>query len=376
MGWRGALRSAVAASRAIERDRRRRQNAVLRSHHKVDRLVEQLNLEIERSLDRVLKFEKRIYTHPITASGVKYDPETRCWAFTAIPDSAGHLHWKVKLEFTSDAFEVDRSITDNGRTYELIDVSVTKWAIFAAFRISATSIGSPTKLFSKTAPANNKVFIRSSGIAYRGLEGQLDLDIPIPGSMVGLVAFPLPRQQGTDLAVDFLLKSGNARMNVVLKQPTLFADAACSASLVDTFRRQIEEQTGSVYQKADEAKNRIDRSGQSSLGWILIVALIVVAVIAAVSISQRNSTTSEQAAVTQPGVEVNGSSDRWNRLSTVDQIDLGRAWKQLRELPPKAHARRMELLRKIIEIDPADPDAATQLRAEQAIEQKTHTSAN
>lgn len=276
MGWRGTLRSAVAVSRAIERDRQRRESAARRSHLQVDRLVGQLNLEIERSLERIQRFEKRIYAHPLTASGVQYDPDTRRWRFTAIPDSAGHLNWKVKIEFTSDAMHVDRSVTDDGRTYELIDVSVTKWAIFAAFRISVTSLGSATKLFSKTAPANNKVFLVSGGTTYRALEGQLDLEVPIPGSMVGLVAFRLPQQQGSELTVDFVFKSGDAQMKVVLGQPTLFADAARSPSLVDMFRHQLEEQTNSVYQKAAEAKTRIDRAGESNLGWLLIVAIIVV----------------------------------------------------------------------------------------------------
>jgi hypothetical protein len=42
----------------------------------------------------------------------------------------------------------------------------------------------------------------------------------------------------------------------------------------------------------------------------------------------------------------------------------------LRELPPNAHARRIELLRKIVEIDPADAEAAAQLQTE---EEKSET---
>ena len=68
----------------------------------------------------------------------------------------------------------------------------------------------------------------------------------------------------------------------------------------------------------------IDRAGKSSFGWIVIVAMII-ALIAAVSIVRRNSAMPGQASVTQPGVEATGSADRWNRLSTADQIDLGRA---------------------------------------------------
>ncbi len=285
MGWRGVLRSAIAASRATERDRQRRTNAASRAHDRIDRIVDSLETETERDLDKLRRLEEKIHAKPISASGIQYDPETRRWAFKQLGDNTGQLKWTLNLALTSDAISADSPIIDAGRTYELLAASATRWAVFAAFKVSTNiANGRATKLFNKTNPLANKVLLTSNGVSHRALEGQLDLELPIPGNGIAIIAFPLPDQQITTLTIDFLFKSGSARMTLKVESQTIFTEAAKTASLLEMTRSKISTHTDPIRENARNAKLDIDGSHSSNTGWLWLIVLIgFIVFIAAIS---------------------------------------------------------------------------------------------
>lgn len=282
MGWRGVLRSAVAASRAAERDRQRVERAVERGHDQLDRIVGRLDGEIERDIAKVEAFEERIRAKPLSRGGLECDAAASHWSFKEMADTTGQLKWKVRLEFDSDIIAANRSITNGDRTYELVGFAATKWGAFAAFRVTTNPSGSRrTKLFSQANATNNKVFLMSNGTAYRAIEGQLDIEVPANSSATALVAFPLPAEQGLDLAIDFVMKSGMDRMQLTPEKASMIADAAQSEGVADGFRKKLSEHTDPLHENAADAEAELDRrssdSGWLAFGAIIIIVLIIIA---------------------------------------------------------------------------------------------------
>lgn len=275
MGWRGVLRSAVAASRAADRDSQRRARAVQRGHDRIDRLMDGLDTEVERDLERLRKFEEKIYIKPLSASGISYDPRTRGWAFKPLRDDTGKLKWSLDLELQSEGTPSSGSATEAGRTFEVIEVTATRWAVFVACRIStAFDGGKCTKLFNKTNPSANRLTLVSGGVRYRALEGQLDMDIPIPGEDIALVAFPLPKVCGDDLAIEFLFKSGASRIPVAVASRAAFSDAANMPSLVDRMREQLTAHTNPLRQHASRTKEEIAQAASSGGGAMALIIVL------------------------------------------------------------------------------------------------------
>lgn len=283
MGWRGVLRSAVAASRAAERDRQRVQRAVERGHDQLDRIVGRLDAETQRDIAKVEAFEQRIRAKPLSRSGLVCDTIASRWSFKEAADNTGQLKWKVKLEFASDAVVADRSIVNGNRTYEFVGFAATKWGAFAAFRVIANLSGDRSvKLFSQANPVNNKVFLVSNGTTYRAVEGQLDIDVPDGSSATALVAFPLPADQGPDLAIEFVMKSRTDRMRLMAEKTSMITDAHQSEGVADGFRKKLSEHTDPLYRDAADTKAELDRprsdSGWLGLGAILLILVIIIAI--------------------------------------------------------------------------------------------------
>lgn len=283
MGWRGALRSINAASRAAERDRQRRANAARRLHNSVDRVVQSLDSEVERDLARIEAAEERIRAKPLSGSGVSFDPQTQRWIFKEISDRTGQIKWNLRAEFTSDTVQGESAAQDAGRTYELIGLCATRWAVFAAFRIIANANpGRPTKLFNKTNPANNKVVLLVNGVAFRAVEGQLDIDTPSAGDTVALAAFPLPSGPAGDVSIEFLFKSNAQRIRLNCQNVAMFTEASNGPSLLDQFRSKLTAHTTPMKEQATATKAEIDRKliSRGSAGVLLIVIVIVLVIVA------------------------------------------------------------------------------------------------
>lgn len=193
MGWRGVTRSLVAASRAAERERVRRVNALERIQSQVDRVEYGLDSELARDLDKVARAEKKLANSPISSGGVRYQPADDQWALKPLSDETGKVTWSAQIAFKSAATSSGVVARDNGRTYELIAVAVTRWCVLVAFRVGNT-MGSarPTKLLNRTNSINNKVFMIADGVSQRALDGDLDAQIPTDSSAVAVVAFALP----------------------------------------------------------------------------------------------------------------------------------------------------------------------------------------
>jgi hypothetical protein len=275
----------MAASRAAERDSQRRQRAFQRGHDQIDRIVDRLESEIERDLEKIRKIEARILANPISASGMRYNEQDRRWSLKELADNTGNIKWSLDVNFGADAIASDTSITNGGRIYDLIAAAATRWAVFVAVRVTAASNGRPTKLFNKRDSTANKVILKSGGVLYRALEGQLDIELPIPGSDVAIVAFPLPKGQAADVAIEFLLKNGTSRMPLRVENASLFAEALTSKTLVEQAREKFEAQTAPVKAQATEVKADLVKKANTGSGmfWVVVIVLIVVVMVVASS---------------------------------------------------------------------------------------------
>jgi hypothetical protein len=278
MGWKGVLRSAVAASRAAERERNRRNHALQRGVEKIDRIVDQLETEIDRDLSKVQKIEARIIERPISASGVRFDHQERRWHFKEIRDDTGTVNWGLTIEFGRSEASAIGLVEDGGRTYEFVALAATRWAVFVAFRITTTSTEKSTKLFNKRDSSANRVMLKNNGVFYRALEGQLDIELPIPGSAIGLAAFPVPTEMASDVSFEFLLKRRSASIPLQISEIDLFTRAAQSPSLAAQVQEKFAAQTAPLKAQALETKAALDRkksSGGSGLVLIVIIILVV-----------------------------------------------------------------------------------------------------
>src|SRR5262249_29260952 len=154
MGWRGFLRSLNAADRARKRQNVRVSNAVNRGQHAIDRILAELDAEIERHVQKVSNLEHKIKEKPVTASGITFDSSSGVWAFKPLRNESGKLTWTATIEVRSNKFRCSGPVDDGNRRYTLVAVAATKWAVFAAMEVKQiSSSGKPTKLFTKSTPA-------------------------------------------------------------------------------------------------------------------------------------------------------------------------------------------------------------------------------
>lgn len=271
MGWRGFIRSLESAGRAAERDRRGRENALHRSHQKVDRIVDGIDQEAARDIDKVVELEKKILDRPLTASGVTYDRETDKWTFKRIEDTTGELRWSLNITFGSDGIDASHVVVDGPRQFRLLAIAATRWAVFAAFEVARSNVdGKKTKLFTKTNPSKNRVFMIVDGNRYQAIEGQLDNDLFGPHPEVALVGFPLPGVVAQTATVGFSLSSGPAEIPVCFHDETLFQNAP--GSLVESLRNHLDSEVEKVRRSGAETKKRIKKNLQSSGGCLVVIA--------------------------------------------------------------------------------------------------------
>jgi hypothetical protein len=270
------MRSVAAASRAAEKDRQRSLRAAHKANSQIDQLVDRIDNEIGGDLEKLRKIEKKIIENPLSAGGVSFDEIGEDWQFKEIADDTGALTWSFRLKFSSDNGGTNQSVENGGRTYSLAAIAATRWGVYAAFRMTATSSRRPAKLFNKRDRTANKVFLKCDGTLYRAIEGQLDVEIPVSSSQTVLVAFPLPRGTPTEISVEFVLKDESRSMALHLSDREIFATASNEMSLVDRLRGQFEAKGDTVKTQAAEAKAQIERRSKTGAGTLWIVVIVVV----------------------------------------------------------------------------------------------------
>lgn len=278
MGWRGVTRSLIAASRAAERENARRANAINRARRNVDKVSDRLDSEIHRDLEKIGLLDIKMAEKPISFGEIAFRPETNDCYSRQFADNKGAIKWSFALKFTPEV-AVSGVVEDGCRTYELTAAVLTRWGIVLAFKISLSGSGRSTKLLSKSNPANNKIFLIADGIAYRAIDGDLDMQLPPGTSNHGVVAFPLPPGEPSDLAVEFVLRGGSSRLQIPAFPDAAFDKARNEPSLVDMVKSEFEKATASTRAEVASAHAELDEKASTGGGWWWVAILVGVIVL-------------------------------------------------------------------------------------------------
>lgn len=272
MGWRGALRSLSAANNAAQREQKKRLNAAARAHGQIDRLIGQVERELEGEVAKVAELENKIRLKPLSASGMTFDPSTGRFNLKKIGDDKGKIIWEAQVGFDSDPATWTPGVVDGARGYQPIAITTTRLGVFVAFMVSQIAEGpKATKLFSKTDASKNAVFLNVNGHRYQAIEGQLDLPLFGPAPAIALVGFPLPNLVFQAASIDFHFKAGPARIAIGFADPNIFLQPLTGQSLADQVRAMLEEQYHPARQQAEQLKAQIAAKAKSS-GCLIIVA--------------------------------------------------------------------------------------------------------
>jgi hypothetical protein len=281
MGWRAFLRSARAAERAAARNRQRRINAVHKGHQAVDRVLAQLDAQIERDLRKIGELEHKIREKPLTASGITYDATTASFSLRVLRNESGKLAWTAQPQIPRQPLRCSGPVDDAQRSYSLKAIAATRWAVFAAIEISRVEAGGKsTKLFTKSDPSKNRVFFCCGDKRYQAIQGELDVPLFGPEPVVALVAFPLPTGLAQKTNIDFMFESAPARVAVAFETPTVFQEAAQGRSLVEIVRTELMAQTQDVRRQGEEAKGNMQKPLASNSGCAAVIVAILGSVVA------------------------------------------------------------------------------------------------
>lgn len=276
MGWRGVTRSLVAASRAAERDRIKRANAIERAQRQVDRVADSLDSELARDLDKVARAEQKLTSKPVTLGGASYQPADDQWSLKRLADETGKLTWSAQITFKSDATSSGSVVSDRGRTYEFVALAATRWCVLVAFRVSSTSDERPTKLLGKTNPTANKVFLIADGSSQQAMDGDLDAQIAIDSSSIAVVAFPSPSGEPAELSIEFHFKDGASRISLPTLAPQTLTNARIAPTLVDIVKAKLGEATASTRSEIEATRAELQERASSSGAWVWIALIVLV----------------------------------------------------------------------------------------------------
>lgn len=274
MGWRSALRSAAAADRRNKQQTHRQLSKLGRLENDVDRVVDNLDAECERDLGKVADAEARIMQRPLTAGGLTFDRADGTWAFKEIADKTGDFKWSIKPTMTSDPVRfVGAPFVNGARQYNPVALSFARWGIFIAFEVSPAPVASkPRKLFTKSDPTKNRMFLRCGDAMYQAIEGDLDRDVI--GSGITIAAFPLPDPATFGSPVQVELHTSDEPPTIAVQGDNLLAfvqDARKSKSLVDRAAEQFRQALAPVRTKAAATKAEIAQAAERAKGGCLVL---------------------------------------------------------------------------------------------------------
>lgn len=259
MGWKGVLRSMAAADRRQRRATEKQLTALNRVGRKVDRIVDQLDDELARDLEKVARTEARIAEKPITTGGLTFASEEKRWSFKTLSDQTGDFTWTIRPSFTSDDVVVDSVAIGNGsRKMTALSFAATKWAIFVAFKLEEEDGEKrPKKLINKTDPNKSLVYLRTESGLLPGFDGDVDRQV---GSGIGIIAFGLPEpgEVGTELTIEFHTTKPPATLSISSEDLHAIVEKARNGkSLVELAREAFEKKTAPVRQEARNQKAEI-----------------------------------------------------------------------------------------------------------------------
>lgn len=241
-----------------------------RAYAKIDRITDRFEAEFERDVEKARKIENRICNKPLTASGVRYDRGSDTWKFKTFEDSTGKLQWSFDVAFDSDSCTSGQPVTDGPRNFELVAFASTHWAAFAAFAVSSTrSDDKKTKLFTKTNPAKNKVYLIVNGNRYRAVEGELDIDVFGSTPEIALVAFAPPQEPIPAATIGFDLNAGPAHMEIQFPKELSFPPG--TTSIAAGIEERLRVEVRAVQRTARKTKADVRRNTGTGIGCLLMV---------------------------------------------------------------------------------------------------------
>jgi hypothetical protein len=245
-----------------------------RAHAKIDRLTDRFEAEFESDVAKARKIENRIINKPITASGVRYDRVSDTWNFKTFEDTTGQLQWSFDVAFESDSFTCEQSVIDGPRDFELVAFASTHWAAFAAFAVSSTNQdGKKTKLFTKTNPERNRVYLIVNGNRYRAIEGELDIDVFGPSSEIALVAFAPPQEPITTATIGFDLDCGPTQMPVKFLEELSFPPG--TTSIAEGIEERLSVEVRTIQRTASKAKADVSRKTGTGTGCLVLTGAMM-----------------------------------------------------------------------------------------------------
>lgn len=284
MGWRGAMRSAAAAQRRSQRQSERQVSQITRLADGIDREMEKFDAEQRRDLAKMAEAEQRMTERPLSAGGLTFDRSRGVWSFKEIADRTGACTWSLVMELTSaqDHFIGD-AVVNGARSYRAIALAFSRWGTFVAFEVAAcSSVGKPRKLFTKSDPTKNRLFLRCGATLHQAIEGDLDRDLI--GAGVVIAAFPaLALSSFSDpVRIEFHLTDTPTVIDVPVDGLVDKLHRALDRqSLVDWLAEEYRKKLAPVRAKAAATKADLAQAAERAKAGCLVFLVVTAAMAAA-----------------------------------------------------------------------------------------------
>lgn len=263
MGWKSLLRSVAAQERDIGHDSEQILKAVRYANKRLDQVTDAANEAFRHSIQTANLIEEKFRALPLSETGVTYKHGADSWQFKKLRYNKGDLEWTADFIVGSHPATSNELVRAAARIFRFVAVASTPWAFYAAFE--ATPIKgqrTPSKLFTKTNPSSNKVFLFYNGERHRAIEGDLDLPL-FDEPDVLLAAFP-PITSCTDISFGFALDASNQKLRVTLSSPL----STPKESFVEIVRRELQQQMDIVHELVASQKTDIQNDAEARLNLI------------------------------------------------------------------------------------------------------------
>ena len=280
MGWRGFVRSVNASANRQRRASERRGRAIDKLHKKRDGVIEKIDSEVEREIEKVTKWEQKIEANPVKGLSLSYDNNTHEWSTEPLEDNVGIITYTFQPKYTTIP-----AVNFDPPTFTFKDVVITPLALIVsqyftaiAFEADATSKDKDgiLKFANLSAPENSSIAIMASnGDTFLPTGTSLDGRL-FPGSRkVGVLTF-----EAFDKGVDcfellIVRKDEDEPLRIKVSASnlsTVIAEELNARSLLDTFVEQVRKKQSEA---TAEIKETVKKA--TSSGCLLSVLLIAVA---------------------------------------------------------------------------------------------------
>jgi hypothetical protein len=271
MGWRGALRSVVAAERREERERQRRRNAAQRLLNKLDRSAAQ-------AMEKANRLEAHLHKDIIKALNLQYNSHRGFQSDPFVID-AGFINGSFSLtpnnsredRFSPPAYEVEDV------RVEALDLLLTPWATVVAIQIESSAPDLRVKLnwVKKINRAESKIVLidKVRGHYYYPIATDLAGEV-LPGvPKTGLVAFE-PFRETTP---EFQIRIAGARFRADKFEPELvynYSSTNLAAAISDNLSKPpLSDQIKTIVET--EVATQFKKPGAAGCLGILALSAVV-----------------------------------------------------------------------------------------------------